>query len=73
MALAVLVTCRQLVAADHDSVIVLQLRHGSKWGGPDDFFTGHVANGRRVVVDGQQSTRHVIAGLAQSLAGDIPV
>eukprot|EP00878_Enallax_costatus_P009803 GHUV01010236.1.p1 GENE.GHUV01010236.1~~GHUV01010236.1.p1 ORF type:complete len:735 (+),score=167.23 GHUV01010236.1:318-2522(+) len=63
---------RQLMAADDDSVIVLQLRHGSKWGGPDDFFTGHMANGRRVVVDGSQSTRHVIAGLAQSLAGIVP-
>ncbi|KAF8055392.1 hypothetical protein HT031_006759 [Scenedesmus sp. PABB004] len=63
---------RELVAADHDAVVVLQLRHGSKWGGPDDFFTGHMANGRRVVLDGAKSTRHVVAGLAQALAGVVP-
>jgi hypothetical protein len=28
-----------------------------------------MANGRRVVLDGAKSTRHVIAGLAQALAG----
>jgi len=41
----------------------------SRWGGPNDFFTSHMANGRRVVTDGKASTRHVIAGLAQALAG----
>jgi hypothetical protein len=28
-----------------------------------------MANGRRVVLDGAKSTRHIIAGLAQALAG----
>jgi hypothetical protein len=40
-----------------------------RWGGPNDFFGGHMANGRRVVTDGKASTRHVIAGLAQALGG----
>eukprot|EP00775_Hariotina_reticulata_P008516 gene8516-8698_t len=31
-----------------------------------------MANGRRIVVDGAKSTRHIIAGLAQSLAGVVP-
>lgn len=68
----VVLSNRELMAADHDNVVVLQLRHGSKWGGPDEFITGHMANGRRVVLDGAKSTRHVIAGLAQALTGVTP-
>jgi hypothetical protein len=33
-----------------------------RWGGPNDFFTGHMANGKRVVIDGTKTTRHIIAG-----------
>lgn len=40
-----------------------------RWGGPNDFFSGHMANGRRVVTDGKASTRHVVAGLAEALGG----
>jgi hypothetical protein len=61
--------CRELVAADHDAVVVLQLRSGMRWGAPSEFYTGHNANGRRVTLDASDPTRHIIAGLAKSLAG----
>jgi hypothetical protein len=41
-----------------------------RWGGPNEFYSGHMANGRRVVTDGKASTRHVIAGLAEALGGE---
>jgi len=63
---------RELMAADHDSVVVLQLRSGARWGGPDEVYTGHMANGRQVLQDGADSARHVIAGLARALAGVVP-
>lgn len=62
--------CRELVAADHDAVVVLQLRSGMRWGAPSEFYTGHNANGRRVTLDASDPTRHIIAGLAKSLAGE---
>lgn len=57
------------MAADHDAVVVLQLRSGMRWGAPSEFYTGHNANGRRVTLDASDPTRHIIAGLAKSLAG----
>jgi hypothetical protein len=60
------------MAADHDSVVVLQLRSGARWGGPDEVYTGHMANGRQVLQNGADSARHVIAGLAKALAGVVP-
>ena len=35
----------------------------------DEAYTGHLMNGERVMVDAINITRHIIAGLAQSLAG----
>lgn len=60
---------RELVAANHDAVIVLQLRQAVKWGGEDEVDTGHLHNGRRLYTDGRRVTRSVIAGLAQAIAG----
>jgi hypothetical protein len=42
------------------------------WGGTvDEYFTGHMANGKRVTRDARDATRHVIAGLAQAIAGGL--
>ncbi len=65
----VVLSTRDLMVASHDAIIVLQLRGGEKWGMAEEFYTGHVVNGKRVVTDGRDSTRHVIACLAQALAG----
>jgi hypothetical protein len=54
---------------DYNSALIMIVACVHRWGGPDEFFTGHMANGRRVVLDGAKSTRHVIAGLAQALTG----
>lgn len=69
----ILLSNRDVVAANHDAVLVLQLRQSAQWGGTQDsHFTGHVANGRRVMRDSRDVTRHVVAGLAQALAGVVP-
>jgi len=42
----------------------------AQWGGAQDsYFTGHMTNGKRVSRDARDVTRHVIGGLAQSIAG----
>ncbi|GBF94529.1 hypothetical protein Rsub_07063 [Raphidocelis subcapitata] len=64
---------REMVYANKDMVLVLQplkSPHGSM--GKDEFFTGHFANGRRLSRDGRDATRHIIAGLAQAVAGLVP-
>lgn len=44
--------------------------HSAAWGGHrDEQNTGHVANGRRVMSDARDVTRHIIAGLATALGG----
>ncbi|KIZ06288.1 hypothetical protein MNEG_1669 [Monoraphidium neglectum] len=64
---------KEMVAASHDAVLVLQPRNSAQWGGErDDVSTGHVANGRRITADGHDVTHHVVAGLAQALAGVLP-
>ena len=70
---------RDVVAAAHDAVLVLQPRYrqqqqqqqqgGGGGSGPELRFTGHAANGRRVLRDARDVTRHVVAGLATALAG----
>ena len=51
----------------------LTAKHSAAWGGTrDDHNTGHVANGRRVMADSRDVTRHVVAGLATALAGVLP-
>jgi hypothetical protein len=57
---------RELVAADHDAVVVLQLL--SKEGGMRQF-SGHMQGGQRLAVGTEDPTRHIIAGLATALAG----
>ena len=44
-----------------------QSPHGTM--GKDEFYTGHFTNGRRLSRDGRDATRHIIAGLAQAVAG----
>ncbi|KAI8469957.1 MAG: hypothetical protein J3K34DRAFT_521754 [Monoraphidium minutum] len=69
----IMFTNREMVAASHDVVIVLQLRQSAQWGGTkDNYFTGHTSSGRRVNADGRDVTRHIVAGLAQALAGVVP-
>lgn len=46
-------------------------RRSAQWGGTrDEYFTGHMTNGKRVMSDAREVTRQVVAGLAQALSGD---
>ncbi len=58
---------RELVAADHDAVVVLQLVGKNKEGSRQ--FSGHMLDGQRLTMDTLDPNRHIIAGLAQGLSG----
>ncbi|KAG1667551.1 hypothetical protein FOA52_014631 [Chlamydomonas sp. UWO 241] len=69
---------RQLVAATHDAVVVLQLHHKPDWAERDQasnglVHSGHAVDGVPLKVDAASGvTANIIAGLAGALSGVVP-